>query len=384
MSAGSDWHTDVFPELRAKRPWVMQEMIAAQPTLVKALLDTPPVGVSAAADTIAEALAHDRPITVCGCGTSEHAADGIAAMIAAAVGPHRSLQVRARPAFSAAQHPTPGVCLAVSHDGGTHATALALRAARSAGARTIAITHQPAAAVARAAELTLLTPVHDDSWCHTIAYTSALATGATIAARLGALPAEPAAVSDLLTASASLDATAISQRLADRRVILCAAAEPDLATARELALKIAEASHLPTIGLELETVLHGQLAAHDVTDALILVAITQAADRARATHRAADVARAAITIGLRVTALLSETHDQALDSQLTPDGRLITALPTPDRVHPRLAGLLAGASALQTLTLELAHARNTNPDLIRREQIRYRRAAQAAESTGDW
>ena len=155
----------------------------------------------------------------------------------------------------------------------------------------------------------------------------ALATGAAIAARLGALAAEPAAVSDLLTASASLDATAISQRLADRRVILCAAAEPDLATARELALKIAEASHLPTIGLELETVLHGQLAAHDVTDALILVAITQAADCARATHRAADVARAAITIGLRVTALLSETHDQALDSQLTPDGRLVTALP---------------------------------------------------------
>jgi hypothetical protein len=40
--------------------------------------------------------------------------------------------------------------------------------------------------------------------------------------------------------------------------------------------------------------------------------------------------------------------------------------------------LLAGALALQLLTLELAHIRGTNPDLIRREQGPYRRAAEAA------
>ena len=39
---------------------------------------------------------------------------------------------------------------------------------------------------------------------------------------------------------------------------------------------------------------------------------------------------------------------------------------------------------LQTLTLELAHARHTNPDLIRREQAPYRNAAHEAESSGDW
>jgi hypothetical protein len=32
-----DWHTDAFPELRPGPPWVMQEMIAAQPALVEAL-----------------------------------------------------------------------------------------------------------------------------------------------------------------------------------------------------------------------------------------------------------------------------------------------------------------------------------------------------------
>jgi glucosamine--fructose-6-phosphate aminotransferase (isomerizing) len=39
--------------------------------------------------------------------------------------------------------------------------------------------------------------------------------------------------------------------------------------------------------------------------------------------------------------------------------------------HP----LLAGAIALQLLTLELAHVNGTNPDLIRREQEAYREAA---------
>ena len=43
----------------------------------------------------------------------------------------------------------------------------------------------------------------------------------------------------------------------------------------------------------------------------------------------------------------------------------------------RPAALLAGALALQLLTLELAHVHGTNPDLIRREQDPYRAAAEA-------
>ena len=40
--------------------------------------------------------------------------------------------------------------------------------------------------------------------------------------------------------------------------------------------------------------------------------------------------------------------------------------------------LISAAVALQLLTLELAHAAGTNPDLIRREQRPYREAAAAA------
>jgi glucosamine--fructose-6-phosphate aminotransferase (isomerizing) len=380
-----EWHTDAFPELRPGPPWVMQEMIAAEPALVEAVLRSPLAGTSAAAEAIAAALGEKRPVVVCGCGTSEHAAHAIAALLSAAVDPEQSALVRARPAFSAALDPEPGVCVAVSHDGETRATTLALLAAHAAGAHTIAITHQPDASVARAAKRVLVTPRHDDSWCHTLAYTSALAAGAALAGALGRFAAAPAAARTLLEhVTRFTDAATIAGRLADRRIVLCAGAQVDLTTARELALKIAEGARLPTLALELETVLHGQLAGHEPADALILVAITDHPERDRIARRATQIARAAAAIGLPVAGLVSDAYDPMLAAELTPAGRLVTELADPGHLDRRLAGLLAGAGALQALTLELAHARHTNPDLIRREQAPYRHAAHEAESIADW
>jgi glutamine---fructose-6-phosphate transaminase (isomerizing) len=380
-----DWHTDTFPELRPGPPWVMQEMIAAQPELVEALLSSPPPGTSQAGQVVSAALERNQPVIVCGCGTSEHAAHAISALLSAAVDPQHSALIQARPAMSAALDPRAGTCLAVSHDGETRATTLALLAARAAGAHTIAITHQPDASIAHAAEHVLLTPRHDDSWCHTVAYTSALAAGAALAAYLGPLTTNPTAARKLLEhATRPTHVAPIADCLADRRVVLCAGAQADHTTARELALKIAEGARLATLALELETVLHGQLAAHEPADALILVAITDHPEHERLGRRAAHVARAAAAIGLPVAGLLSDVYDRELAPELTPAGRLVTPLPDPELVHQRLAGLLAGAGALQSLTLELAHARHTNPDLIRREQAPYRHAAQEAESSTDW
>ena len=293
--------------------------------------------------------------------------------------------VQARPALSAALDPAPGICLVVSHDGETHATILALDAARAAGARTIAITHQRDGSVARGSQHVLLTPRHDESWCHTVAYTSALAAGAGLAGSVGPFAAEPTAAGDLLQrASSSPQAASVAARLADRRVVLCAGAGSDLTTARELALKIAEGARVPTIALELETVLHGQLAGHEPADALVLVAITDGPARERIAHRAGDVARAVAAIGMPVAGLFSATYDQALAPELTRAGRVVTEPADPGLLDSRLAGLLAGAGALQTLTLELAHARGVNPDLIRREEAPYRDAADEAEGSDEW
>ena len=45
---------------------------------------------------------------------------------------------------------------------------------------------------------------------------------------------------------------------------------------------------------------------------------------------------------------------------------------------PAAGALIAGALAMQLLALEVVLARGTNPDLIRREQPRYRAAASTA------
>jgi fructoselysine-6-P-deglycase FrlB-like protein len=378
-----DWHTDDFPELRAGPPWVMQEMMASQPELTAAILAAGDPAASAIADAARAAAGAGRPVIVTGCGTSEHAAHGIAALLAAALSAAERPSVRALPALSATLDPQPGLCLAVSHDGGTRATLLALEAAARAGARTAAITAKPGGSIPKAAEHVLLTPRTDRSWCHTVGYTSAISAGAAVASRLGLAGVTPAAAADALAGGLGAGgAEAIAQRLADRRTILCAGLGPDLTSARELALKIAEGAQLPALALELETILHGQLAGHDGRDALVLVALAGHPDGERHLRRAAQVASAAAAIGLEVAALVSEAGDPLLAPELTPAGRL--TVPDGGGLEPTLAALLAGAGALQALTLALVHARATNPDLIRREQAPYRAAAAAAEGSGAW
>lgn len=260
------------------------------------------------------------------------------------------------------------MCIAVSHDGGTRATALAAAAARQAGARVAAITHNATSSVAAAADQVLTTSIHDDSWCHTVAYTSALLAGATIAGALGPVAAQPTAAAELLRHATQRDAAPIAALLAGNRGLLCAGAGRDHITARELALKIAEGARMPTLALELETVLHGQLAGHEPSDALILIAIDDSAHQDRLTRRATHVAQAVAAIGLPVAGILSTAYHHALPPELTPAGRLLIDLPDATLLDHRLAGLLAGAGALQDPALALAHARDTNPDLIRREQ----------------
>jgi len=362
----------------------MAEMMALQPGLAPALL-----GASdPALDALAGAVQAGGTVTVTGCGTSEHGAHGIAALLRAALPGAERARVRALPALAAATEPVDGLCLAVSHDGGTRATLLALEAAARAGAVTAALTAAPDAAIAGAAEVVVATPAADRSWCHTVAYTSALLAGAAVAARLGLPEVDADAARALLAAGlgveAGADAGAAAVRpgtdaeqaaavLADRRVVLCAGAGPDHVTARELALKLAEGARLATLALELETVLHGQLAGHDAADGLVLVAPD---GDERLERRAGHVAGAAAAIGLPVVVL--GTPPAGVEPAAT--------VPIPDApgLHPVLRALLGGAAALQTLTLALAHARGVNPDLIRREQPPYRAAAAVAEEGAPW
>jgi fructoselysine-6-P-deglycase FrlB-like protein len=313
------------PELRAGPPWAMQEMIEAEPALVEPIL-----GSQAAAAAREVVRASDGPLVLTGCGTSEHAAMAGAELLGG----------RARDALEASLDPQQaGVLIAISHEAGTPATLAALRAAR--GAETILVTALPERAPA--GPLVVGTPLRDRSWCHTVGYLSPLLALHAIAGGVDVAAARHA-VEDAPRPEAGA--------LAGCERLLIAASGADCVTARELALKIEEGAHIPCTPLGLEKLLHGHLPAADERTGLVLLRFEPRHAQAR-DARARDAAAAAAEIGLPTLSV----------------GAPCTSVAT---------ALITGALALQWLTLSFVHARGTNPDLIRREDRRYRAAAEAA------
>jgi len=314
------------PEVRNGPPWAMEEMILAEPGLVAPILASP------AAAEAAESIREGGPVVLIGCGTSEHAAIAGATLIPGA---------RSRDAFEASLDPQDGgVLIGISHEGGTAATLAALRAATSA--RTILIT-----AKSGPADIVVTTPVVDTAWCHTVGYVSPLLALTAIA---GA--ADEATCSRVIAGVLEQRPRFVemARALAGCERIIVVGSGVDEVTARELSLKIEEGAHIPTTPLGVEKVLHGHLPAADSRTGLVVLRIDPSA-REQRDARSRHVLAAAAVLGM-----------PAVTIDGLPEG------------HP----LLAGAIALQLLTLELAHAVGTNPDLIRRHEDLYREAAEAA------
>ncbi len=355
MSISPPWYTDGFPELRDGPPWVMAEMIAAQPELLER--------IATGADTAALALMLRAvtPLSVVGCGTSEHAAMAVAAMLR-----EGGTAATARQAFEAALDPQAGgAVIGVSHEGGTAATTRALEAAHAAGSATGLITAVIGSAATGPADAVLATPMIDRSWCHTIGYTSPIAAGLALADR----PSD-GVVHELATAGLATrdQAAAVARQLAGCSRLIIVGSGADRISARELTLKIEEACHLPCAMRDLETFLHGHLPACDQSTGLVLLSI----DRRRANQRrerAGQLVAAARRIGLRC-ALIG--RGDAPDGEL--DAGTIEA-PSAPLLPAAAEAVLSAALPLQWLSYELALTRGTNPDLIRREQEPYREAS---------
>ena len=372
-----DWHTADFPELRAAPPWVMEEMIHAQAAL--------PPGIAAAAGvgplraTVERVVAAGDEVVVAGCGTSEHAARLIATLLGEAVRGIGIGRVRARQSLDVAFDPPPaGLVIGVSHDGGTRATKLALDAARAAGVATAAITARADGAVAAAAELVLVTPILDRSWCHTVAYSSAILAGAALAH--GGEGWEEAAAATLATTLADPAAREAGRRLHPAQRIVTAGLGTDLVAARELALKIEEGARIAATAHHLETLLHGHLAASEATGTRIVLVGGDETLGDRHHRRFLLVAQAVAEIGIPTTAIAAGDLADGL-----PDAVDVVRLPSADHGPlGRLLGVLATSVAIQLATLGLVDAAGTNPDLIRREQDAYRAAAAVGDESTDW
>ncbi len=383
------WAPTAMPSPRGAPPWRMTEMIAAEPALAERIVGRvsgPGGAAEGLAAALRSALARGGIVLTTGCGTSEHAALGAAEILREAAlraGLPAGGRLAAGQALEVALDPGgaglgPGsLLIAVSHEGATAATNRALRAARSRGAVTALVTAGGRSPGAGLADLVLATGELDASWCHTVGYLSPLVAAAAVGAALVRETLDAAAVRSLLAAGAAQAERAeeLAAALAGARELLVVASGADRPAARELVLKVEEATWLPSAMRDLETLLHGHLPATGSETGLVLILADRAA-RPDRLARARQAPAAAAAIGLRAGAILARDADPLVAAELTPAGRLLVdeapALPA------AVAALLGTAAPLQLLAEHLARARGTDPDPIRRDDPRYREAAAAA------
>lgn len=378
------WQGADQPVDRGRPPWFMTEMIAAEPAFAARCLSRLEDDGSAArlAAELRLAAAAGAPVVIVGCGTSEHGAIGVAAILddawrAAGLAGQGPVSAQA---FEASLEPRAGLCIAISHDGGTWATSRALEAARAAGARTAIITVSGRAPGAQGIDVVLETLERDQSYCHTIGYTSPLLAATAVGAALTGRPVDLAIVRALMAAGIDAAATkaaeAIAAGLATTRPILTVGSGADRGTARELVLKLEEGTWIPAAMRDLETFGHGHLPATDGSTGLVLILAERRA-RVERVARARQALAAAAAIGIRAAGIFSAEVAEALEPGLTPLGRVVVpeapALPAP------VAALLGTATPLQLIVERLARLVGTNPDPIRRTDPRYAEAAAVLE-----
>jgi len=109
---------------------------------------------------------------------------------------------------------------------------------------------------------------------------------------------------------------------------------------------------------------------------IVLVLADRHAREARSL-RAQQAMAAAARVGARPAAILAEGLDAEWPAFLLPAGRIL--VPEAPGLPAPAAALVGTATPLQVLTERLARARGTNPDLLRRDQLAWREAANLAE-----
>ena len=365
--APEPWAPSEMPAFRSRPPYLMSEMIAAESglaaRLVRRLLPSEPM--QRLAEGVRVAAAESQPIRTTGCGTSEHAAMAIAELLNEALDLPPGREVRSVQALESLRRPlADGLLIAVSHEGGTAATNDAMRAAHEGGAQTALVTVGGSSPGAAVADIVVTTEEQDRSWCHTVGYLSPLVAGVVLAARLGGSKPDAAAIHSLLDAANEPRAAAnIAAGLTGIDRLLVIGSGVDLVTARELALKVSEGARLPSEALDVESTLHGYLAAATRWTGLVLVLTESAPDAVRA--RATRALEAAAALSMPAAAILGERAAGTVDLALTPAGRMI--VPRIGRVRGLAGDVLGATIPLQLLAERLARARGMNPDTLGRE-----------------
>lgn len=353
--------------------WMFEEMLATPAALDAAL--TPGEAEQQHRAQLGSRLAAARRVYLTGCGTAYHAALVGAALLRDAS--DGRLDARAAQAFELTYYERPGpmagdALIVLSHSGKPTATNAALERAKAAGAFILTVTGYPESPAAQAADAILdLGYGEVKSFAYTISYSLMLGVLADLAAwvaitHTGTLPfaGETKQLGRLHREALALDDAvhSLAERWADRPRWIFAGAGANYATALEAALKMQETNYTASVGMEMEEVLHGPVAA--LGEAVLVVIAPPGAGRARAL----DLLRAARILGGDSLAL-----GQADDPELAEAAGAF--LPLPACAEP-----LSPAPyhvPLHLLSYWLAVAKGCNPDLMRRDDARYLEARRA-------
>jgi fructoselysine-6-P-deglycase FrlB-like protein len=286
--------------------------------LTRAAIAAQPEWLSQVTDRVGEQrLPEGARVLFVGCGTSFHAA--------LACGP----AAQALDVVDGAA-PEADVLVAISHEGGTK---LVLEAVEAFRGETWLITGKPDSPLGKAAtRVVVATPAIEESYCHTVSYTCAIAAGR-------ALLGEEVAP---LAVAVERELSAPPLPVSDHERFVVVGSKRDRATVLEAVLKLREGVHVAAEAHHTEQLLHGHLAAvDDSVRCFVLEGAARSAERAR------DVVRALGELGC--------------DTTLVP-----TSHPVVDIVR------------FQRLTADLADARGIDRDLIRWDEEPWDRARKAS------
>jgi glucosamine--fructose-6-phosphate aminotransferase (isomerizing) len=355
-------------EMRSAHPYFLYDAIQRQPALVERQLES----LRPLAERAAEAAAGKERIIFVGIGTSHHAAQ-VAERFMRHLTAGRAAALFQQ-SFEFAHYPLAlgpqDAVVVITHTGTTTYSIECLRAAREAGALTIAIVGEDSGEGARAADFVVTTCEQEVAFAYTKSYTTALAALAILAlgvARQRGILAQDDAAAMLSRLPALMRAALATEPrvreaakdVAARQRLVFFGAGPCWATASEAALKVKETSYIAAEGFETEEILHGPFSEIDSRAAMVAMLAGAAAD-----DRARTILRAAGALGmLRVAVTVPEAHHDL-------DAEHVIEIPAVEEWLAPFVHLVP----LQLLTYWIALESGINPDTGRQDQAAHARA----------
>jgi glutamine---fructose-6-phosphate transaminase (isomerizing) len=348
--------------MRQEHPFHMYDAILKQPETVRTVI----VQNEDSIRDVAGRLRQVKRIFLVGIGTSYHAAE-ISRYIARSVA--RNTEIHAVHSFEFV-HYTPilnkeDCVIGVSHRGTKIFTVEALKIAKNAGCLTIGITGiGDETPLSSYSTVTIRTVEQESSSAHTISFISSVSILAAIFAQIENADAEGIFLRDQLqrvleeSLQVGLNTMELAHHISQGRRIWLVGGGPLGIIAKEIALKIKEASYLQPEGMTVEEMIHGPFQCVESEDFFIVIG-----PHGKSQKRVLEFVSMIKAIGAKYVFVGDGTASVSSEYQIV--------VPKVEEHYAALTCLIP----LQLLTYQMALIAGTNPDSFRAEDPRFREAS---------